>query len=186
MDIDSVIAQLRTYAPVFGGRVAGAASYAAAQDQVWMDQPAAYVIPLEDEAGENQDRTGLYQIVLEKVGIVVDLKNTEDRRGQSAVTVAVDEVKTAIFKAILRWTPAGGAFTRGFFYAGGGLVGGNGVTRQWLRWQFDFSIERTITGADGWQPPSVPLEAIEGHITNPDDPLGKDLARFKVAFPDAS
>ncbi|MFC0407920.1 phage tail terminator protein [Roseomonas elaeocarpi] len=163
MNIDAVILQLRTYAPIFGGRVAGAASYAMASDQVWMAQPAAYVIPLADEASPNQNQTGLYQEVTEKVGVIIDLANKEDRRGQDAAGQVVDEYRRAVLAALLRWRPDPTAQTMGFRYDGSGLLQ---VTRAWLRWQFDFAIETTITDSDGWQPPSDPLTEIRGTVTD--------------------
>ncbi|WP_424139898.1 phage tail terminator protein [Roseomonas chloroacetimidivorans] len=170
MKIDAVIQQLRSHAPIFNGNVAGAASYVQAKDQVWLPQPAAYVIPLEDEPGENtqQGGTGYYQVVREKIGVIIDLSNHEDptdRRGQTPSTQAVDQFRAAIWAAILNWRPDPSVQSRGFVYAGGGLVP-DGINRSWLRWQFDFAIETTISDQDGWQEPFEPLTEIRGSITN--------------------
>ncbi|HWX48127.1 MAG TPA: hypothetical protein VNZ61_08745 [Roseomonas sp.] len=180
MNLDAVIQQIRIFAPVFEGRVAGAADYALAADQIWLQQPAAYVTPLEDDAGENENQTGLYQVVREKIGVVVDLSNAvdpTDRRGQGPVTQAVYQYRAALWAALLNWRPDPVNQARGFAYAGGGLVGG-GLTRQWLRWQFDFVVETTVTTADGWHPPSEPLREIQGTVVNQDS--GAIAAEFRA------
>lgn len=178
MNIDLVIAQLREYAPFFGGNVAGAASYAQAHDQVWLPQPAAYVIPLDLDPQPNATMTGVVQDVTERIGIIVDLSNAcdpTDRRGQAAATLAVDDAWRACMKALLGWRPEPAKQKKGFLVAGGGLLG-DGVNRAWLRWQFDFSIVTTLTAeADGWQPPSDPLLSIKGTV---DEKNGQVLAGF--------
>lgn len=182
MNLDTVITQLKTYAPIFNGNVAGAAEYAnAVADQVWLPRPAAYVIPLQDEVTENQTMTGLVQVIREKIGIIVDLDNSMDRRGQAAATSAVDAVRAAIFKAILAWRSNDQTQARGFAYDGGGLIN-EGMNRAWLRWQFDFMVETTIDAInDGWQPPSIPLTDVEGIVTDQD--TGTTLVQFDAAPP---
>ena len=180
MNLDAVIQQLRTHAPVFQERVAGAADYALAKDQIWLKQPAAYVIPLEDEAGENENQVGVYQVVREKIGVVVDLSNAvdpSDRRGQGAATQVVDQFRAVLWASLLNWRPDAQRQARGFAYAGGGLVG-EGLTRQWLRWQFDFVVETTLTTLDGWHPPSEPLREIQGTVVDPD--TGAVTAEFRA------
>jgi len=182
MNLDVVIQQIRTHAPVFEDRVAGAADYALAADQIWLRQPAAYVIPLEDDPSENENRTGIYQVVREKIGVVVDLSNAvdpTDRRGQGAASQAVDPYRAVLWRALLNWRPDPQRQARGFAYAGGGLVGG-GLTRQWLRWQFDFVVETTLTTEDGWRPSSEPLREIQGTVVDPDS--GSQMAEFR-AYP---
>ena len=166
MNIDAVITQIKTFAPIFQGNVAGAASYAQAADQVFLPQPAAYVIDVSDETEPNQDMNGVYQIVREKIGVIVDLDNRADQRGQAAATSAVNTMRAALWAALLGWRPDPQRQSRGFAYAGGGLIG-EGINRQYLRWQFDFVIETTIEDEDGWQPSSAPL-SIEGAYRRPE------------------
>lgn len=176
MNIPEIIQQIKDHAPIFGGRVAGVAGYELARDQVWLDQPAAYVIAVEDEGGENQSQTGYQQILVEKVGIIVDLDNKMDRRGQDASTNAVGEIRSAIWGAILNWRPdstvdpeqIGGG--RGFSYSGGGMIEAD---RARLRWQFDFTIAVTITETVGFQNPSEPFRDIR--ITETDAATGQVL-----------
>jgi len=175
---DDVIAQLKAYAPIFNGNVAGAAEWELANDQVWMPQPAAYVVQVDDEAEPNGNLTGLYQTVRRTIGIVVDLNNSADRRGQAASTDAVSEVRVAIFKAVLWWRPASENAANGFYYARGGYLRSN---RARLIWQFDFTIETTLTSDDGFQPPSQPLTDILGTVT--DQATGLPITTFDAALP---
>jgi hypothetical protein len=121
-----------------------------------INQLKAYVIPIHDEAEPNQKQTGVYQIVREKIGIIIDLDNTADRRGQAAATLAVRTIRAALFRALLNWRSDPLTQSRGFSYDGGNLLP-DGLSRNFLRWQFDFVAETTITDADGWQPPSTPI-----------------------------
>lgn len=178
MNVDEIITQLKTYAPMFAGNVAGAAEWELAQDQVWLKQPAAYVIPMEDEASENLDMVGLQQVVTETLSIVVDLDNSADRRGQTAATGAINVVRAAVWAAVLAWRPPSDNATQGFSYAGGGYVRSN---RARLIWRFDFHLKTTITEHDGWQVPSVPLVDIRGTAT--DAGTGQPLSIFDAALP---
>lgn len=166
MNLDAVITQLKTVA-MFGGNVAGAAAFADGIDsQVWLPTPAAYVIPLDEDASENQNLNGLQQIVTERIGIIVNLDNSADRRGQTA-SDQYDTTRTAIFKAILNWRPDWHPLNpelnreaRGFYYQGGRLLD---FDRARLFYQWEFALDITITDQDGWQPPAIPLLDITIH-----------------------
>jgi hypothetical protein len=179
MRIDAVVAQLRLYAPVFGGRVAGAAEFAGGvSDQTWMASPAAYVLPLDEEAGENDSNDGLYQIVAERVGVVLALDNSADRRGQSTAT-QLGGLRAAVFAALLNWRPDPNSQVRGYAYGGGRLLD---MDRGRLFYQWEFVIATTITDDDGWQPPSVPLTEIDLVIT--DETTKVQRADVRVELPE--
>ena len=59
------------------------------------------------------------------------------------------------------------------------------MDRARLRWQFDFSIETTLTDADGFQPPSVPLGGIQASLAGPDTP-GFPLFEIPIQPPAAA
>jgi len=178
MNIDTVINQIKANAPLFAGNVAGAADFAMARDQVWLKPPAAYVVPLDDDGSENRKKTGLYQDVTETVMVMVQLDNSLDRRGQAAASVAVSDVKAALFGAMLNWRPPDLNCAQGFRYARGGLVGDPDRAR--LFWQFDFSIDVVVTDADGFQLAARPLTTIQGTV--PDASGGPSLV-FAAAIP---
>jgi hypothetical protein len=159
MNIDTVITQLRTYAPIFNNNVAGAADYAKGLETVVsLPLPSCFVYPLEDAVEENSGMGGsLHQEVHERIAVVVELDNTTDRRGQSSVT-SVEAIKYGIFKAILNWNPSGfGRAGQGLRYNGGHLLG---MDRERIFWQFDFYLTATITQTDGFIPSAQYLQTI--------------------------
>jgi hypothetical protein len=179
MNIDLVIAQLRVAAPFFYGNVAGAAQYeTATKDQAWMTPPAAYVVPIDIEAGEMTERGSYYQTLVERIGVIVVLDNSipvesGDRRGQTSITT-FDQVQQAIFKAILNWHPDNTSDNPGnaslqpnqdiFPYVfDGARVLQSDFSRMFIQW--DFALKVLISDADGWQPPSQPLTKIDVTIT---------------------
>lgn len=179
MQIDAVITQLKTYASIFGGRVAGAAELAAVLDQTWLQYPAAYVVPGDFTATDNESAVGLRQTLTEEVVIVVAFDNSADRRGQS-VAEQYFAVRASINAAILNWrpdwnptTPATNIETRGFAISRGAL---GQQDRGRLFYEYTYSIETYLTDDDGWQLPSVPLVQIGGTITNGGTDLAVDFA----------
>lgn len=171
MNIDAVIMQIRMHSTFLavdanGERcVAGAAELAQVVDKAWLKRPAAYVIPLDDAAADNVSSNGLDQDVTETIGIVVDMPNRADQRGQLASSM-VDLARADLFRCILNWRPDWAASSQGFNYAGGHLVH---MDRERLHWQFDFSLKILITDEDGWQPPADPIIGIEATLTDPEN-----------------
>ncbi len=182
MNITNVITQLKLVG-VFGGRVAGAAEYAAAKDQGFLQTPAAYVIPIGEDASENTSANQTYQIITERIQIIVAFSNAvgvlsgDDRRGQT-VSEQFEIVKFGIFKALLNWNPlnlnenptlpdqtdpAIGHAIRGFRYMGGDLISYD-LSRLYYSWIFGLDV--TITEYDGWLLTGIPLEEIGFEIQN--------------------
>ena len=166
MNLPDIVAQLRAAAPLFGGRVAGAADFATGlETQVWQDLPAAYVIPLDDEAEPNDAQNAIYQIVNERIGVIVEFENGVDRRGQT-VTALYEPTRAGLFAALLNWNPDPTRAPRGFMYAGGHLIQ---FDRKRLFYQWEFNLPITITEVDGWQPDSTPLLEIDAN-SDPGNP----------------
>jgi hypothetical protein len=179
MNIDAIATQVKALCPVFAGSVAGAAGYAnGVQDQVWLPLPAAYVVPLDQDADENSSMPGLQQIVHERVGVIVVIDTLDaggqpdpaDRRGQAAAR-SLDVFRAAIFRAILNWRPnedGGDTVTapaaRGIYYVGGGFPQDGAFDRKRFFYQFSFCLDTTISDNDGWQQPTTPLAQIAGTI----------------------
>jgi len=175
MDISLVIQQLRQYCPALGGRIGGAADFEIGVESVIaitdprtgkFAYPAAVVIPLEDDAGDNELLDGNTQTVTETIGVIVEFDATADRRGQGGVSQA-EAMKYALFAALLNWLidPARGA--RGLYYAGGELLT---FDRARLFWIYRMSFDATITDGDGFVPRGDPLTNVTETI-QPDDPI---------------
>lgn len=195
MNIDALVAQLRTYATIFNGNVAGAAGYASGvSDQTWLPLPAAYVIPAEEDAEPNDSMTGTYQIVRERVSVIVVFPTLSaggsvdltDRRGQAAAA-QLRSIRASIFKALLNWQPdPDGIDTteqiegRGIYYLGGRFPNEGAFDRARFFYQFTFGLDITITDDDGWRPTGVPLTEVKATLTNP--ATGTTLAVADVKF----
>ena len=167
MDFPAVIAQLRAQAPMFGQRVAGADAFEQTLvQQVWMTLPAAFVKPVDEEAEPNEEQNALYQVVKERIAVIVEFDNSMDRRGQTA-TEQFQPTKLAIFAAILNWRGVDPDHAlRGFEYAGGHeLV----ADRARLFYQFEFLLTTVITDADGWQVSTPYLTEIDAN-SDPGEP----------------
>jgi hypothetical protein len=156
------IAQLRANAPIFGGRVAGAAEFYAGlrNYNTSMALPAAYVLPLGQDADGNSIMNGLIQLVHKGVGIAVELDAQTDRRGQ-APTMDFDIIEAQIFASCLNLVLGECRMTRGAYFTGARYLD---LDRARLWYQWEFGLDWQITDADGVQPFSEPLNAIDVDI----------------------
>lgn len=146
MNLDSVIARIRQACPSFALRVAGAAEFAALPQNAKVALPAAFVIPMDDQAGEQESQNRYRQVLTDRVAVVVVLDNSADRRGQAAVTT-VDGIRAELWRALLLWPP--GPEYDGLFYEGGqGLQ----MDAARLYYQFEFSAVSELGVEDTAQP----------------------------------
>jgi hypothetical protein len=166
VELDTVIQQIKALVPLMGGRVAGAADFATGLEaSVWAELPAAYVIPLSDEATDNDEQNALYQVVTEGFGVVVEFDNTADRRGQG-VTALYETARAGLFRALLNWNLDPDRCVQGVQYAGGHLLQ---FDRARLFYQWEFSHKIVIGNEDGAPTASTPLRRIDAN-SNPGDP----------------
>lgn len=143
--IDAIITALKARAASFGGRVAGAAEYKRLPETANLAVPAAYVIPMDDDAGEQSSQNGYRQTVTDTFAVVVVLSNTPDERGQTAIT-GKDAIRAELWTALLAWQPD--AEHGPIEYAGGQLLD---LDRARLYYQFEFSAETEIRETDTHQ-----------------------------------
>ena len=158
------IAQLRASAPIFGGRVAGAAEfYKGLRDyNTSLALPAAFVVPLGQEAEPSQVWNGLIQIVHKLVGVIVELDAQTDRRGQ-APTMQFEEIEAQIFASVLNLDVGECRMVRGSTFHGARYLD---LDRARLFYQWEFNLDWQITDTDGVQPVSVPIQQIEVDVFN--------------------
>jgi hypothetical protein len=160
--IATFISQLRANAPMFGGRVAGAAEFEAGLKNynTSMMLPSAYVRPLEEEADANPIMNGLIQMVHKSIGVVVEVDAQTDRRGQAPI-MDLDDVQAQIFASVLNLVIGDCRMTKGTAYSGMRILA---LDRARLFYEYIFNLDWQITDADGVQPVSVPLEHVEVDI----------------------
>lgn len=160
MILASFISQLRANAPVFGGRVAGAAEFTRGlrDYNTSLPLPAAYVLPGPQEVEGNDTWGGLQQLVHYGVGIAVELDAQTDRRGQ-APAMDLDAVQAQIFSSVLNFRIDDCHVARGAYFAGAHSLEVLDRARLWF--QYNFTVDWQITDADGWQIDGVPIQSIE-------------------------
>ncbi len=161
MILASFIAQLRANAPLFGGRVAGAAEFVRGlRDYTTsLPMPAAYVLPGPQEVESANDTWGgLQQLVHYGVGVAVELDAQTDRRGQ-APAMDLDTVRDQVFASVLNYRIDDCHMARGAYFAGGHSLEVLDRARLW--YQFNFTVDWQITDADGWQVDGVPIVSVE-------------------------
>lgn len=113
-------------------KVAGAASFAAAKEDL-KNPPAAYVIPLADSARPNAlDCGGVEQYVAERFGVVIAVDNKRDTRGD-AVNAALEDKRGKVIAALLGICPGDGYDPVQY---GGGQLLALDVTTIWWRLEF--------------------------------------------------
>lgn len=132
------IARLQAQVPALK-TVAGAAEFAALKNPPPKErQPAAYVIPIADQAGTNKLVNGVRQQVTTRFGVVLALGNLGDARGEAA-SKAIETTRAAVRAALLGWSPT--ADDDPIAFAQGRMIGlADGVV--W--WQDEFITGNSI------------------------------------------
>jgi len=163
----SIIASLRLRAPVFEGRIAGAAEfYKGLRDySTSMPLPAAYVLPLGQDATPNNTFGGLQQIMHKGVGVAVELDAQRDRRGQDP-TMQFETIEAQILASVLNLYIGVCRMTQGTYFTGARYLD---LDRARLWYQWEFGLDWQITDLDGVQPDAgIDLETLEvDYFTSP-------------------
>jgi hypothetical protein len=150
MDLTNIIEALKVRCPSFGAapnrRFAGAAEFALLEETQSMEFPSAYVVPLDDEPGDQTSSNGYKQEVRDMFGIIVVFNNKVDERGQTSIAVVRNHIRKELFRAILAWSPD--EEHDRIQYEGGSLLS---VNRAHLYYQFEFSASTVFQEADTWQ-----------------------------------
>ena len=102
MRLDPIIAALRRRCPSFENRFAGAAEWAGLTEDEAPALPAAYVVPLAEDAGGNESQVGYQQTVTNTFAVIVLVSNVCDERGQKAFD-SLEDLRLELFRAILSW-----------------------------------------------------------------------------------
>ena len=153
MQLELIIAALRTRCPTFDNRVAGAAPFKLLPETAALAVPCAFVIPLDDNPQDSRAQNSVRQELIDSFAVVVALSNVADEKGQTGVH-SVDALRTELWAALLGWRPvaanADPATSRynGIAYEGGNLLA---LDRARLWYQFEFGAPMEIAPEDGWQ-----------------------------------
>lgn len=145
MQLETIIAHLRTYCPTFAQNVAGAAQFKHLDSATNLPLPCAFVIPLDDNPQESRSMNDVLQPMTESFAVIVALSNVVDEKGQASAAT-VHTIRAEIWKALLGWQPD--PRYSGIEYEGGSSLS---VDRARLWYQFEFGALMEIGQADGWQ-----------------------------------
>jgi hypothetical protein len=170
MKLSHIVHTLRHFSPSFAGRVGGAAEFSAIKDTAFLKLPAAYVVPLDDRAQDNQSQTDYWQNVTEGFGVIVVLKPL-DERGQHEAYDIVENIKVELWRALLGLELSPVHYP--IQYDGGDLLD---LDRGRIFYQFNFSAVREVGFEDTRQ--YFDLNAIDSPIPDPDwqpDPNHPDI-----------
>ena len=115
LDLDLWITRIDDNVDDLHGRVSGAAELAAVRESA-QTTPAAWVIPVADDAGGNVLLNAVSQRVTERIGIVFAVRNVRDKRGATAHN-ALRAIRRAVKNTLIGWLPdpdeAAVVFSRG-------------------------------------------------------------------------
>lgn len=170
MKTTPIVDQLRRFAPLLQGRVAGAAELLAAQNSANLLVPHAFVVMTGDDPGESRLQKGTLQVIRDTFEVVVALP-AGDARGQKAAD-EMHDVRRGLFLALVGWSPADGY--EPIEYGGVELISLD-RSRAWYR--FEFSAEWTLGGGgepETWLEDMLDkLPSLEGVDVNVDaiDPM---------------
>jgi len=148
MKLGELVLRLRSV-PTSFSLIGGAAEYALASEGT-LKKEAAFVIPLQDAAGNNDYDTSINQIITEQFGVIVAIKNGtnfEDKTGFTSYN-RLHDVRSEIFRAFLgldigRVYGSESGFTSESLisYRGGTLLD---MDRSFLWYQFTFEYQMSI------------------------------------------
>lgn len=133
--------------PDFGNRILSTVEFALAQEYT-VKEETAFVIPLaEADQGDNQYDTSVNQMLNERFGVVVALKNDAEiikKFGLGAFD-RLYNIRKQLFACLLGWIPP--LTEMPMYYKGGRLLD---INPAWLWYQFEFQQETHLTtSADG-------------------------------------
>lgn len=164
MQLETVVAALRTRCPSFFQRIAGAAEFKMLPESASLAVPCAFVIPIDDNPGDAMSQNDVRQALTDSFAVVIAVNNKPDERGQSASN-DVHNLRAELWHALLGWRPS--LDYNGITYEGGTLLQ---VDRARLWYQFEFGADMEIGPEDGYQATELAgLAAFEGATIKVDE-----------------
>lgn len=190
MNLTTIITELKGATTSFGTapavRIAGAAEFTILPEASNLTVPAAYVVPLADDAGENESENGYAQDVRDVFAVIVAFSNVPNERGQAAIT-GVHGMRAELWAALLGLVLPGDHGDYGPIEYEGGVLLHRDRTR--LYYQFEFSSVYHVDSSDTRQgadlaaaPAFLELDLnLKGGV--PTNPLQPGEPALKIAPP---
>lgn len=98
-----IIPRLRAECPIFNQRVAGAAGFARAMDQIDFPLPHAFVLPLTESANGDVQISGLDQELNSRFSVSVCVSNSDDVGLNSLESIY--DIRAQLLTALVGWHP---------------------------------------------------------------------------------
>lgn len=146
MKLSPIVLKLRLGNTTFANRIAGSAQLALAIKATLINE-MAFVIQLSEKASDNKLDGDISQLINERFGVIVALKNDASQADKTGLTAndRLFTVRAEIFKSILGWTIPGQESVTS--YVGGNLLD---LNRAWLWYQFEFTSGLRVDKDDGF------------------------------------
>ncbi len=187
MILDPIISALRKRCKTLNGRVAGAAQWAGLTEDENPALPAAYVVPLREDAGPNESQVSYYQTITNTFGVILLVPNFADERGQDA-SRWIELLRREVFKALLSTKFGPLDESSEIVFDGGSLIYLDDAR---AAYQLDFAFETYLDVSDTYQQTELDeLQPFEGMDVDVDQiepsisgkPDGRPEQSFKVEF----
>ena len=137
----TLITHLQSECPLLK-KIGGSADFGVAETALRNKLPAAFVIPLAEQANPNTSATTLVsQRVNQQFGVILAVTNLRDATGEKAL-VDLAAVRQQVFAALSGWIPPGERSAMEF--TGGQL---QDMSDQVLWWQDDFNLDTYLRSA---------------------------------------
>jgi hypothetical protein len=145
MQLEPIIAALRTRCPSFTSRIAGAAQFKLLPENAALAVPCAFIIPMDDSPQPSIAINSVRQLLTDSFAVVVAVSNVPDEKGQGSAH-NIDALRAELWAALLGWQPADRY--DGINYEGGSLLS---LDRARMWYQFEFGALMELEPSDGWQ-----------------------------------
>jgi hypothetical protein len=144
MRIGPIVIALRAAGTRFENNIGGAAELAMALEGALQGE-MAFVIPLAEDAIENDEQTSVAQDLTERFGVVVALKNDTDPEDVTGLLTydLLHTVRAQLFKTLVGWDMGYKGITT---FRGGRMVG---LDSAYLWYQYEFEYVSQLTVDEG-------------------------------------
>lgn len=143
MKLSTIILALRAGETYFGSRIGGALDFARVQSNTLIDE-VAFVIPLGEEAVDNDSDSGMNQTIKERFAVVCVIKN-DTSAAEKAGILAYDtlaSIRSGLFRVLINLDLG---YSRTIEYSGARLLD---MDRAWMWYQYEFKYESRLTSND--------------------------------------
>lgn len=167
MKIGKIVLKIRAADTTFGNYIGGSAELNNALEHT-LRREMAFVIPLAESAELNDYDSGINQIITERFGVIVALRNDTTDKDKQGITAydRLFDIRSELFRAILGWYMNEAESL--IYYRGGSLVGFDGAYL-WYQFEFEYNTRVASRGTELRYADVILNSADEDEDQAPDD-----------------